>query len=53
MISSLRAHPWEVHIMAAFHIMVYLNQKHNSHFSIYPTYPLIDNNTFNDGADWK
>ena len=34
-------------------MMVYLKWKHNSRLLFDPTYPDIDIDTFDDGADWK
>ena len=53
MISLFLAYPRESHIVAAFHIIVYLNQKHNSSWFLKPTYIVINKTTFNYGADWK
>ena len=39
--------------MAALRNMIYLKQKYNSRLFLEPTYPLINNNTFNSGAYWK
>ncbi|KAL7530454.1 LOW QUALITY PROTEIN: hypothetical protein ACHAXR_003505 [Thalassiosira sp. AJA248-18] len=47
------SHPREGHLEAAIHVMAYLKQKHNSHLFVDPSYPKIDESTFNNGADWK
>ena len=52
-ISSFLAYPREGNRVAAFNITEYLKQKHNYCFPLEPTYPLIYNTTFNDGAEWK
>jgi len=34
-------------------MMGYLKWKHNSHLFFDPTYPTIDFDSFNNGAEWK
>ncbi len=44
---SLRlAYPREGHLDTALHVMGYLRSKYNSRLIFYPTYPLIDDSTF-------
>jgi hypothetical protein len=53
LLSSFMAYPREGHLEALLHIMAYLRDKHNSRMYFDPTYPDIDYEAFNDGADWK
>ena len=52
-LSSYLAYPRVGHLEAAIHIMGYLSAKYNSRIFFNPTYPLINHDTFNDGAEWK
>ena len=51
--SSHLAYPRKGHLECALHMMGYLKWKHNSRLFFDPTYPDIEFNTFNDGAEWK
>ena len=51
--SSHLAYPCEGHFECALHVMGYLKWKHNSWLFFDLTYPDIDFDTFNDGAEWK
>ena len=53
LLSSHLAYPCEGYFECALHMMGYLKWKHNSHLFFDPTYPDIDFDIFNDGADWK
>ena len=53
LLSSHLAYPREGHFECALHMMGYLKWKHNSRLFFDPTYPDIDFDTFNDGAEWK
>ena len=46
-------YPREGHFKCALHMMSYLKRKNNSQLFFDPTYPDIDFDTFNDGAEWK
>jgi hypothetical protein len=46
------AYPREGHLDAALHVMGYLRLKYNSQLIFYPTYPLIDDSTFQH-HDWE
>ena len=52
-LSSHLAYPRKGHFECALHMMSYLKWKHNSRLFFEPTYPDIDFDTFNDGAEWK
>ena len=51
--SSHLAYPRKGHFECALHMMGYLKWNHNSRLFFDPTYPDIDFDTFNEGADWK
>ena len=53
LLSSHLSYPREGHFECALHMMGYLKWKHNSRLFFDPTYPDIDFDTFNDGAEWK
>ena len=53
LLSSHLAYPREGHFECALHMMGYLKWKHNYRLFFDPTYPDIDFDTFNDGAEWK
>ena len=53
LLSSHLAYPREGHFERALHMMGYLKWKHNSRLFFDQTYPGIDFDTFNDGAEWK
>ena len=53
LLSSHLAYPREGHSECALHMMGYLKWKHNCRLFFDPTYPYIDFETFNDGAEWK
>jgi len=52
LLSAHNAYPREGHFQALLHVMSYLKHKYNSRLSLDPTYPYIDYDKFNDGADW-
>ena len=47
------AYPRGGHFKCALHMMSYLKWKQNSWLFFDPTYPDIDFDTLNDGAEWK
>ena len=53
LLSSHLAYPREGHFECALNMMGYLKGKHNSRLFFDPTYPEIDFDSFNDGAEWK
>ena len=53
LLSSHLANPHEGHFECALHMMGYLEWKHNSQLFFDLTYPDIDFDTFNVGAEWK
>ena len=53
LLSSHLAYPREGHFECALHMMGYLKWKHNYRLFFDPTYPDIDFDTFNDGAQCK
>ena len=53
LLPSHLAYPREGHFECALHMMGCLKWKHNSRLFFDPTYPGIDFDTFNDGAEWK
>jgi hypothetical protein len=46
LLSSHLSYPWEGHLDAALHVMGYLRLKYNSQLIYDPTYPHIDDSTF-------
>ena len=53
LLSSHLAYPREGHFECALHMMGHLKWKHKSQLFFDLTYPDIDFDTFDDGADWK
>jgi len=53
LLSSHLVYPREGHFECALNMMGYLKWKHNSHLFFDPTYPTIDFDSFNNGAEWK
>ena len=53
LLSSNLAYPREGHFKCALHMMGCLKWKHNSRLFFDPTYPDIDFDTFDVGAEWK
>ena len=53
LLSSHLAYPRKGHLECALHMMGYLKWKHNSRLFFDPTYPDIEFDTFDDGADCK
>ena len=53
LLSSHVVYPREGKFEYALHMMGYLKWKHNSRLFFDPTYPDIDFDTFNDGAEWN
>ena len=53
LLSSHLAYTREGHFGCALHMMRYLKWKHNYRLFFDPTYPDIDFETFNYGAEWK
>ena len=51
LLSSHLVYPHKGHFECALHMMGYLKWKHNSQLFFDPTYPDIDLDTFNDGAE--
>ena len=53
LLSSHLAYPREGYFEYALNMMGYLKVKHNSHLFFHLTYPAINFDSFNDGAEWK
>ena len=53
LLSSHLPYPRKGHFECALHMMGYLKTKHNFRLLFDLTYPDIDFDTFDDGADWK
>ena len=53
LLSSHLSYPREGHFKCALHMMSYLKWKHKCQLFFDPTYPDIDFDTFNDGAEPK
>ena len=45
--------PREGHLEYVLHMFTYLHDHYNSRIAFDPSYPDIDMNDFNDGAEWK
>ena len=52
MVSLFLAMPYVGHLEAVINIMGYLRLHYNYRLFLDPTYPVLDQSPFNDGAEW-